>query len=40
MIPLHAALGVADERFLELIGEAEVIHHQSAELTAEPGVPE
>jgi hypothetical protein len=35
---LAAALGVGDERLLELIGEAEVIHHQPAGLVAEDAV--
>ena len=29
-VALAAALGVGDERLLELIGEVEVIHHQPA----------
>ena len=37
-VPLAAALGVGDERFLELIGEAEVIHHQPTGLVAEDAV--
>ena len=37
-VPLAAALGVGDERFLELIGEAEVIHHQATRLVAEDAV--
>jgi hypothetical protein len=39
-VPLAAALGGGDERFLELIGEAEVIDHQTAGLVAEPSTPE
>jgi hypothetical protein len=35
---LAAALGVGGERLLELIGEAEVIHHQAAGLVAEDAV--
>ena len=34
-VALAAALGVRDERFLELIGEAEVIHLQPAKLVTE-----
>ncbi len=37
-VPLTAALGVGDERLLELIGEAEVIHHQSAGFVAKDAV--
>ena len=37
-VPLAAALGVGDERFLELIGETEVIHHKPAGLVAEDAV--
>ena len=37
-VALSAALGVGDERLLELIGEAEVIHHQSAGLVAKDAV--
>ncbi len=37
-VPLTAALGVGDERFLELIGEAEVIHHQAAGFVTEDPV--
>ena len=37
-IALAAALGVRDERFLELIGEAEVVHHQAAGFVAEDAV--
>ena len=37
-IALAAALGVGGERLLELIGEAEVIHHQPAGLVAEDAV--
>ena len=34
-VALASALGVSDERLLELIGEAEVIHRQAAGLVAE-----
>ena len=37
-VALAAALRVGDERLLELIGEAEVIHHQAARLVAEDTV--
>jgi hypothetical protein len=37
-VPLAAAFGVGDERLLELIGGAEVIHHQPAGLVAEDAV--
>ena len=40
-VALAAALGVGDERLLELIGEAEVVHHQPAGLVeaGQPHVP-
>ncbi len=39
-IALAAALGVVGEGVLQLIGEAEVIHHQPARLVAESSTPE
>ncbi len=39
-VSLAAAFGVGDQRLLELIGEAEVIHHQTARLVAEPSTRE